>query len=127
MPTLALIGCAHIHTPGFIKAMKARPDVKVKSVWDHDRARAEKRAGELDAKVVDDAKAIFDDRDVAAVVICSETNRHVDLVAPAAAAKKDLFVEKPLGLGAKDAYAMADAIDKAGVKFQTGYFMRGNP
>ncbi len=40
---------------------------------------------------------------------------------------KDLFVEKPLGFSSADAYRMADAIDKAGVKFQTGYFQRGVP
>jgi predicted dehydrogenase len=36
-------------------------------------------------------------------------------------------VEKPLGMGAADAYRMADAIEAAGVLFQTGYFMRGQP
>jgi predicted dehydrogenase len=127
MTTLALVGCAHIHTPGFIKAIKKRPDVKVKSVWDHDVKRGEKRAAELGAKFVEDVDAVFADHDVQGVVICSETDRHEQLVAPAAAAKKDLFVEKPLGLGAKDAKAMADAIQAAGVKFQTGYFMRGQP
>jgi predicted dehydrogenase len=127
MTTLALVGCAHIHTPGFIKAIKARPDLKVKSIWDHDSARAEKRAAELGAKVVNDPRAIFDDAEISAAVICSETDRHEALVAPAAAAGKHLFVEKPLGIGAKDAYAMADAIEKAGVKFQTGYFSRGAP
>ena len=39
-------------------------------------------------------------------------------------AKKHVFVEKPLGMGARDAYAMAVAIERAGVKFQTGYFTR---
>ena len=42
--TLALIGVAHIHTPSFIDLLKGRKDVKVKGVWDHDAARAEKRA-----------------------------------------------------------------------------------
>ena len=33
---LAFVGCAHIHTPGFIKLLNAnRPVVRVKSVWDH--------------------------------------------------------------------------------------------
>ncbi|MCU0503671.1 MAG: Gfo/Idh/MocA family oxidoreductase, partial [Anaerolineae bacterium] len=61
------------------------------------------------------------------VVICSETDRHEPLVLAAAAAKKHIFAEKPLGLGATDAYRMAAAIKKAGVLFQTGYFQRGNP
>jgi predicted dehydrogenase len=49
------------------------------------------------------------------------------LVLAGAAAKKYLFVEKPLGMGAEDAYRMADAIEEAGLLFQTGYFMRGDP
>ena len=125
---LAFVGCAHIHTPGFIKAIAKRPEeVKVKSVWDHDAERAKKRAGELGAQVVNDPKQIFDDGDVKGVVICSETDRHEPLVLAAASAGKAMFVEKPLGLTARDANAMADAIEKAKVIFQTGYFMRGLP
>lgn len=129
MATLALVGCAHIHTPGFVKRLKARTDMTVKSVWDHQPARAQKNAAELGngAAVVDDLKTIWKDKDIAAVVICSETDRHEELVLAGAKAKKHLFVEKPLGFGAKDSYSMAQAIDKAGVIFQTGYFMRGNP
>src|SRR5690606_5448199 len=89
--------------------------------------RAQKCAAELNAKVTTDLNAIGSDAQIESVVICSETDRHEALVIPAAAAKKHLFVEKPLGLGAKDAYSMAQAIDVAGVLFQTGYFMRGNP
>ena len=80
MSTLAFVGCAHIHTPGFIKAIGKRSDVKVKSVWDHDNARAKKRADELGAKVVDDVDAIWSDPAIKAVFICSETNRHEALV-----------------------------------------------
>ncbi|HWB52720.1 MAG TPA: Gfo/Idh/MocA family oxidoreductase, partial [Tepidisphaeraceae bacterium] len=127
MIQLAFVGCAHIHTPGFIRMCKARQDVQVKSVWDHDAARAKQRADELGAVVVEDVKAIFKDPEIKGIIICSETNRHKALAIPAARAKKDLFIEKPLGIGAKDAYAVADAVEKAGVIFQTGYFMRGNP
>ena len=128
MATLAFVGCAHIHTPGFIKAIKKRGDeVKIKSVWDHDAERAKKRADEMGAAVVDDFKSIYADDEIKGVIICSETNLHEQLVPPAAAAKKHIFAEKPLGLGSMDAHAMADAIEKAGVQFQTGYFMRGLP
>ncbi len=123
---LALIGCAHIHTPGFIKRINARADVRVKWVWDHDVDRAAKRAGELGATVAD-LDTIWRDDDIRAVVVCSETNRHEPLVLNAVAANKHMFVEKPLGMGAADAYRMADAIERAGLFFQTGYFMRGEP
>ena len=127
MTDVALVGCAHIHVPGFIKRLQARPDIRVKAVWDHDPARAEKRAAELGAPAVADLDAVWNDPAITAVIICSETDRHLPLVLGGAAAGKHLFVEKPLGLGAGDAYQMADAIERAGVLFQTGYFQRGNP
>jgi 1,5-anhydro-D-fructose reductase (1,5-anhydro-D-mannitol-forming) len=125
--TLAFAGVAHIHTPGFIKLLKSRDDVRVKSVWDHDAARAGKRAKELDARVVGDVKEIWTDPEIAGVVICSETNRHRELVLAAARAGKHLFVEKPLGITAKESAEMAEAIEKANLLFTTGYFMRTDP
>ena len=125
--TMAFVGCAHIHTPGFVNLLKKRPDVKVKSVWDHDLPRAEKRSKELGAQVVNDVDKIWSDPDIAAVVICSETNRHHDLLLAAAKAGKHMFAEKPLGITAKESYAMADAIEKAHLFFTTGYFMRTDP
>lgn len=127
MQQLALVGCAHIHTPGFVKRLNSRSDVKVKYTWDHDVERAKKNAEALNAQAIGDLAKIWSDKDITAVIVCSETDRHEPLVLAGAGAKKHLFVEKPLGLGAKDAYKMARAIDDAGVLFQTGYFMRGEP
>ena len=124
--TLAFVGCAHIHTPGFINLLKSRPDVKVKYVWDHDDARAQRRATELGAKVAS-LDQIWADAEIPAVVICSETTRHRDLVLAAVAAKKHLFAEKPLGITSKESVEMADAIEKAKLLFTTGYFMRTSP
>ena len=123
---LAFVGCAHIHTPGFVKLLAARPDVRVKWAWDHDPARLAVRAPELKAQPAG-LEQIFGDPEVKAVVICSETNRHMELVLAAAKARKHMFVEKPLGTTAADSRAMADAIEKAGVLFTTGYFMRTDP
>jgi predicted dehydrogenase len=127
MIEIALVGGAHIHTPGFIQKLNDRADAHVRSVWDHDASRAQRRAEALKASVVADPAEIWRDPSIKAVVICSETNRHAALVDAAARAGKHMFVEKPLGMGGKDAYAMAQAIERAGVVFQTGYFMRGSP
>jgi predicted dehydrogenase len=127
MKQVALVGCAHIHTPGFVNKLSERSDIKVKYVWDHQAERAQKEAGRLEASTVAEAAAIWSDPEIEAVIICSETNLHQSLVLAAASAKKQMFVEKPLGLGAEDAYRMAAAIEQAGVLFQTGYFMRGQP
>ena len=124
MVDLALLGCGHIHTPGFIKMVKKRSDVQVKSVWDHDATRGQASADEVGGRFIGDVRTILSDPQISGVVICSETNRHEELVTQVTQAKKHVFVEKPLGMGSRDAYAMADAIERAGVKFQTGYFTR---
>ncbi|MBC8104158.1 MAG: Gfo/Idh/MocA family oxidoreductase [Cytophagales bacterium] len=126
--TIAFVGAAHIHTPGFIRAIHKRDGaIACKYVWDHEAARAEKRAAELPgATATADLSAIYEDPTVSAVVVCTETNRHEAVVLPAVAAGKHVFVEKPLGFASGDAYQMAAAIEKAGVLFQTGYFMRGD-
>jgi predicted dehydrogenase len=127
MVQVALVGCAHIHTPGFVKRLQARSDVKVKYVWDYNTERARQQAEALSAQTVVDADTVWADPEVGGAIICSETNRHAPLVLNGASAKKHLFVEKPLGITSEDAYRMADAIEQAGVLFQTGYFMRGDP
>src|SRR5207302_4588220 len=101
-------------------------DVKIKYIWDHDTARAEKRAREVEAQAISELNRIWDDPEISAVVICSETNRHHDLVLAAAKARKHMFVEKPLGITAHESKAMAEAVEKAHLLFTTGYFMRAD-
>jgi predicted dehydrogenase len=127
MQTIALVGAVHIHVPGFIKMLKKRSDVTVKYVWDADPDQAVRVAGELDAAATADIDGIWNNASVTSVIICSETFRHQELVLAAARAKKHVFVEKPLGMGARDSMRMVEAIESAGVLFQTGYFMRGDP
>ncbi len=122
--TVAFVGVAHIHTPGYLNRVKKRPDVRIKYVWDHDAERAQQRAGETGAAVPPDLQTIWSDPEISAVIILSETNRHHDLVLAAAKAGKNIYAEKPLGISAAESKAMADAIEKAGVLFTTGYFMR---
>ncbi len=125
--TVAFVGVAHIHTPGFVDLVKGRRNVRCKAVWDPDPKRAQERAKPLGAQVVAEVKEIWSDPEIAAVVICSETNRHNELVLAAVKARKHLFVEKPLGITARESRNMAAAIDQAGLRFTTGYFMRTDP
>lgn len=132
MATLAFVGCAHIHTPGFVRLLKARPgfptsNAVVKSVWDPSADRSKHTVEALgQGKVVRSASKIWNDPEIDGVIICSQTNEHAKLVKAAAKAGKHMFVEKPLGLTGKDSAAMAQVVTEADVKFQTGYFMRGN-
>ena len=125
--TLAFVGVAHIHAPNYLDLLKKRPDVKVKCIWDYDGARAAKYASATGFPAVTEVKEIWSDPEITAVVICSETNRHLELVLAAAKAGKHMFVEKPLGITAKESNEMAEAIEQAKLLFTTGYFMRTDP
>ena len=125
--TLALLGAAHIHTPMFLQVLKSREDVKIAYVWDRDVARAGRYAKECGAKVAKTAAEALGDAGLSGVVILSETSLHTELATAAARAKKHLFVEKPIAVGAADASQIADAVEKAGVLFTTGYHLRTIP
>ena len=125
--TIAFVGVAHLHTASYVDIVQKRPDVRVKYVWDHQADRAGARAKDTGAQAVTDLNAIWNDPEVGAVVILSETNRHHELVQAAARAGKHMFVEKPLGITGRESYAMAEAIEKAGLLFTTGYFLRTDP
>lgn len=125
--SVAFVGVAHIHTPGYLKLVQNHPGTKIKYVWDHDADRARKRAAEVGAVVPADLNAIWSDPEIAAVIILSETNRHYELVLAAAKAGKAVYAEKPMGINARESREMAEAIEKAGVIFTTGYFMRTDP
>lgn len=124
MQTTAFLGAAHIHTPDFVNRIKARTDIAVKYVYDHNAKRAAANADNLGAAVAG-IDTILADPEVTSAIICSETRHHPELVTKAAAAGKHLFVEKPLGITGESASAMAQAIKNAGVVFQTGFFSRG--
>ena len=122
---IAIVGAAHTHMKWYPGTLNGNANVRIKYLWAPDPKRAEWCVKQFHGtKVVANVNQIFADPEVTGVVICSETNRHHNLVIAAANAHKAMFVEKPLAITAKEAAQMADAIDKAGVFFTTGYFMR---
>lgn len=125
MLRLAVAGAAHIHMPSYIGALKERPDVRVTAVWDHDPTRAATRAAELQARPVSQVQEALGEAD--AVLVCAETSRHLELVRAIAGAGKPVFVEKPLGLNGSEARQMAEAIEAAGILYQTGFGKRCYP
>ncbi len=75
-------------------------------------------------RVGTDAREVLDDPEIGAVIICSSTDTHADLVSAAAARGKHVFCEKPVDLTvARVKKALAD-VKKAGVKLQVGFNRR---
>ncbi len=75
-------------------------------------------------KVTANADEIFASKDIDAVLICSSTDTHSDLVVQAAKAGKHIFCEKPVDLSLARIDAALAAVKAAGVKMQVGFNRR---
>ena len=65
--------------------------------------------------------------DVQAVIISTPNFTHVPIALAAIAAGKHVMCEKPLALNQADAWAMAEAADRAGVRHMTAFTYRFVP
>ena len=88
-------------------------------------AEQEAWANALGAKIITrDANDLLRNPAIKAVVICSSTDTHADLIVSAAEAGKHIFCEKPIDLTIARAQTAIDAAKKAGVKLQIGFNRR---
>ncbi|MGC8962996.1 MAG: inositol 2-dehydrogenase [Candidatus Bipolaricaulaceae bacterium] len=78
-------------------------------------------------KVFQDYRDLVNDPEIDAVLICTSTNTHVEIIQAAAAAKKHIFCEKPLALDLKEIDAALIAVAQAGVTLQVGFHRRFDP
>lgn len=125
MKNVAVFGAGRI---GRIHAsnLATLPGVQLKYVCDAVQDAASDLAQALGATVstIDEALA---DPGVDAVVICSPTSTHSDLITRSAGAGKHIFCEKPVDLSVSRAQAVAQAVATAGVGCMIGFQRRFDP
>src|SRR5581483_1381032 len=102
----------------------AHPHAKVHSVVDVNKGAAEELAQKHGARAVSDVDAAIKDANVNAVLICSSTDTHVDLIIKAAKAGKAIFCEKPIDLDPARVEMALKEIDAAKVPFLIGFNRR---
>jgi myo-inositol 2-dehydrogenase/D-chiro-inositol 1-dehydrogenase len=69
----------------------------------------------------------LENKNIDAVIICSSTDTHAQIIAEAAKAGKHIFCEKPIALDLKKIDEAIAAVEKAGVKLQVGFNRRFDP
>jgi myo-inositol 2-dehydrogenase/D-chiro-inositol 1-dehydrogenase len=95
------------------------------AITDLNRSAAEEVATRFGIpRVTDSAGQILNDPEIDAVLICSSTDTHSDLVGQAARAGKHIFCEKPIDYDLSRIDRALDAVKKAGVKLQIGFNRR---
>lgn len=114
------IGKVHAETLSF-----RLPDTKVRAIADTDANAARALAGHCGIPVVvESAAQILADKAIDAVVICSPTDTHADLIVKAAQAGKHIFCEKPISFDLKQIDRSLEAVKSAGVLLQIGFNRR---
>jgi myo-inositol 2-dehydrogenase/D-chiro-inositol 1-dehydrogenase len=74
-----------------------------------------------------DYRRIMDDRDIDAVIICSSTDTHSQMIEDAAEAGKQIFCEKPIDFDLAKIDRALGKVEQAGVKLQVGFNRRFDP
>lgn len=74
-----------------------------------------------------DYRVVLESPDIQAVVICSSTDTHAQIIEEAAHAGKHIFCEKPIALNLASIDRALAAVERAGVKLQIGFNRRFDP
>ena len=125
---IGLIGAGRIGRVHAGNLAHRLPEANLVAISDIVMEAAQKLADDLQVPAAyQDYRCILDDKGVEAVVICSSTDTHAQILEEAAAAGKHIFCEKPIALDLARIDRALDAADKAGVKLQIGFNRRFDP
>jgi len=125
---IGIIGAGRIGRIHAINLYRFFPEVEIVGIADIDLDRAMQLSREIDnKKVFDDPTALINHPDVHAILICSSTDTHTDLIIKAAKAGKDIFCEKPIALDIELIDEALTAVEESNVKLFVGFNRRFDP
>jgi len=99
-------------------------DFKITAVADVNKEKADKTAALLEATAYYSNQELMDQADINAVDICLPTFLHNEYASKAILKGFNVFIEKPLCLNSKDAFALAKLADEKQVFAQVGQCIR---
>ncbi len=107
----------------YIANLRNLKDVELVGVVDDDPMRGQTLAAQNNARYFHTYEDLLAEKPDG-VIICTENNRHREMVEMAASPGINVLCEKPLATTLEDARAIVDACDRAGVLLMTAFPMR---
>lgn len=117
MVNVALVGTWHVHFRGYAESLAKNEKCRITALWDNDAEAGKKAAEKFNCEFVEDYDALLARDDVDAVMVCTSTDLHKEVISKAALAGKHIFTEKVLCFNKADAEDVAGIVKKSGVKF----------
>jgi len=124
---IGVISFAHGHSQAYCQRMLTYDDVRLVSCWDDSETRGRRAAEAYGMRYTPHVEDVLNDPEIQGVIVTTETSRHPEMVIAAAQAGKHILCQKPMALTLEDCDRMAEAADKAGIKFVMAYQMRHDP
>jgi predicted dehydrogenase len=124
---VGVLSFAHGHVGTYCNQMKDWDDVRLVACWDDDLTRGRQNAEKFRMDFSPHVEDVVARRDIDAIIVASETNKHGDLCVAAAAAGKAILLQKPMALTLEECDRIIAAVDRAGVSFQMAFQMRCDP
>ncbi len=104
------------------------PEANLAALSDIIVEAAQKVGAELGVSAVyEDYRRILDDKQIEAVLVCSSTDTHAQVMVDASQAGKHIFCEKPIALDLDKIDRALAAVEQAGVKLMVGFNRRFDP
>ncbi len=123
MIRIGILSFAHHHGEAYIANLRNMKDVELVGVVDDDATRGQNIATQNNARYFRTYEDLLEEKPDG-VIICTENNRHRELVEMAASRGINILCEKPLATTLEDARAIVETCEKAGVLLMTAFPMR---
>ena len=123
----AMLSKWHVHAEGYAQELVGSGKATVNAVWDEDAERGAEWAKRLGCPFYADLDDLLANADVDAVVCCTPTTEHHDVLIKAARAGKHIFTEKALCPTVEECLDVKRAVEESGVTFVISYPQRGRP
>lgn len=120
---IGIMSFAHMHAFSYAEGLRKLPNVELVGIFDDNLERGQEVSTTFATTHYAD-QADFLAQPMDAVIICSENNRHKEMVLSAAKAKKHILCEKPIATNLEDAKEMIQVCEGEGVTLQIAYPVR---
>lgn len=118
---VGMISFAHMHAYSYADCLKQLPDrVEIAGIFDEDSSRGETVAKQFNSPFFANCDDLLN-RDIQAVVICTENSKHKEYTLRSAQAGKQILCEKPISTNIADAQEMIEGCKKNNVELMIAF------
>lgn len=121
MLRVAMLSKWHVHAAGYARDIMSTGKAEIVAVWDENIQRGKDWAQEINADFEADLDTLLARKDIDAVICCTPTTMHDEVLVKAANAGKHIFTEKALSTTVEGCKRIADAVKTNGVTFTISY------